>query len=139
VSFRNFSKKNRPHDWGLLPTVKIAAQNIKLCEFAGGKLKAIFGAWGLQKSMKTRSGNFFSTHRDLSTLKVAEILTRSFLRNAGKGGGPLKKSSWVLIRPPKSTGRAENQRFSAQLSDRYTTSFYAVQSTWKGINKIRKC
>jgi hypothetical protein len=37
VSFKNFSKKNRPHDWSLLPTVKIAAQNIEICGFAGGE------------------------------------------------------------------------------------------------------
>jgi hypothetical protein len=37
VSFKNFSKKNRPHDWSLLPTVEIAAQNIEICGFAGGE------------------------------------------------------------------------------------------------------
>jgi len=46
VSFRNFSKKNRSHDWGLLPTVKISAQNIEICGFSGGKTLGHFWTLG---------------------------------------------------------------------------------------------
>jgi hypothetical protein len=92
-----FQKKKNTHpDWVLLPTVKISAQTDEICGFAGEKTLGHFWTLGSPEVYEDEVwqlwvyGNFFSTHRDLSTLKVSKILARPFLRNVGRGGGPLK-------------------------------------------------
>jgi hypothetical protein len=89
-------KKNVHPDWVRLPTVKISAPADEICGFAGGKT---FCKFLTLESLEVHEDdvwqicvyeNFCSTARGLSTLKVSEIFVQPFLRNAGKGGCPLK-------------------------------------------------
>ena len=89
-------KKNTHPDWVRLPTVKISGQTDEIYGITGGKTFCNFwtlGSLELQEDDVWQlcvHDNFCSTTRGLSTLKVSGIFVRPFLRNAGKGGGPLK-------------------------------------------------
>ena len=69
---------------------------MKSVDLQGGILEAGFGALGSLEVHEDEVwqicayDNFCSTTRDLSTLKVSKIFVRPFVRNPGKGGGPLK-------------------------------------------------
>ena len=91
-------KKNTHLDWVRLLTVKISAQTDEICGIAGGETFCNFLTLGSLEVHEDEvwqicaHDNFCSTTRDLSTLKVSLIFAQPFLRNIGKGGGPLNRN-----------------------------------------------
>ena len=92
-----FKTKKNPHpNWALVATQKVSAQNNEVSSFARGKTYGRFWVLGPQKPLEGGIwkfcvyDNFCSTHQGLSTLRVLKFFAQPFVRNAGKGGCPLK-------------------------------------------------